>query len=104
MPMYVHLGGELCLSDKMIVGIFDFDEMTAAKRPDFIDFLSHAEKDNLLENIGGHLPLSVIVSLDKIYLSPLSVSSLLERLAQGHLYGDDDHLTNVRKPVSSKFS
>lgn len=78
--MYVHLGGELSLSDKWIVGIFDLDQLTESARDENLHFLRNAEAVEKLENLGGNLPRSIILGMDRVYLSPLSVRTLEERI------------------------
>jgi hypothetical protein len=77
--MYVHIGGEYSVSDKLIVGIFDFDLTTLADS-ETINFLKFAEENNRIENVSPDLPRSFIVTLERIYISPISASTLRRRL------------------------
>lgn len=78
--MYVHIGGECTLSDQFILGIFDFDALTESAEASTLQFLNLAEKEGRLESIPGSLPLSVVLTLNKVYLSPLSPDVLQHRL------------------------
>ncbi len=79
--MYLHLGGSYTISDKWVIGIFDLDATTEAGSAT-IDFLKTAERDNRLEAITAELPRSFVVTLDKVYLSPIAAATLRKRLEQ----------------------
>lgn len=77
--MYIHVGGEYSLSDKYIVGIFDIDN-TTIQPSETINFLSRKEQDGLLEVVSPELPRSFIVTLDRVYVTPISPGTLRRRL------------------------
>lgn len=77
--MYVHIGGEYSVSDKFIVGVFDFDG-TTGPGSETIRFLKHAEKEDKIEVISQDLPRSFIVTLERVYLSPISATTIRHRL------------------------
>ena len=77
--MYLHLGGEYSISDRFIVGIFDMDSITP-KQTDTIRFLSEAENAGRVEYVSEEIPRSVVVSVDRVYFSPISTSTLRKRL------------------------
>ncbi len=77
--MYLHLGKSYTISAKYILGIFDFDAVTDAGSAT-IDFLENAEKNDQVDVISADLPRSIIVTLDRVYVSPIAASTLLERL------------------------
>lgn len=77
--MYIHIGGEYSIPGKMIVGIFDFDGITA-NNTDSLSFLKKAEQENRVENVSYDLPRSVIVAVDKTYLSPISPRTIRKRM------------------------
>jgi extracellular matrix regulatory protein B len=77
--MYVHIGGEYSVSDKFIIGIFDMDNTTV--RPSAtIDFLNQAEQEGRLEVVSQDIPRSFVVTLDRVYITPISPSTLRARL------------------------
>ncbi|MDD3930635.1 MAG: DUF370 domain-containing protein [Clostridiaceae bacterium] len=79
--MYLHLGGTYAISDKLIVGIFDIDQ-TTLKRSSTVSFLQKAEKNGQIEIISSDIPRSFIVTLEKIYLSPIASTTLRKRIGQ----------------------
>lgn len=78
--MYVHLGGEISVPADFIIGIFDFEKLSEDKPSDILKFLKKAEEDGKVENVPGSLPLSVVLCLDRVYLSPLSAGILYRRM------------------------
>jgi len=81
--MYVHVGGEYSISDRFIIGIFDMDSITP-KQTDMIRFLAEAEKAGHVEYVSEEIPRSVVVSVDRIYFSPISTATLRKRLLDMH--------------------
>lgn len=79
--MYIHIGGEYTLSDKWIVGIFDIDQ-TTTYGTDTTEFLSKQEKLGNLDLVSSDLPRSIVVTLDRVYLSPISAKTLVSRAYQ----------------------
>ncbi len=80
--MYVHVGGEYSISDRFIIGIFDLDSITPQQK-DTVHFLSKAEKDGRIEYISEDIPRSVILTLDRVYISPISVATIRKRISEG---------------------
>ena len=79
--MYVHVGGEYSISDRFIIGIFDLDSITPQQK-DTVHFLSKAEKDGRIEYISEDIPRSVILTLDRVYISPISVATIRKRISE----------------------
>jgi extracellular matrix regulatory protein B len=79
--MYIHIGGEYVISDKFVIGIFDFDG-TTVQPSETIGFLSKAEQAGRIEMVSQELPRSFVVTLDRIYVTPISPGTLHRRLAQ----------------------
>lgn len=77
--MYFHIGGESSVSDKFIVGIFDFESLTAASSL-AVEFIRRAESEGRVEIVSTEMPRSYVVTLDRIYLTPISVTTLRRRL------------------------
>lgn len=83
--MYLHLGQDISVNTKDIVGIFDLDTSTISKNTRA--FLSKAEKDGNVINITDELPKSFVVCDMKngksglyVYISQISTSTLLRRI------------------------
>ncbi|SHH78790.1 protein of unknown function [Sporobacter termitidis DSM 10068] len=79
--MYLHLGQDVVVPIKSVLGIFDLDNTTGSQITR--TFLKNAEKAGQIVNISDDLPKSFIVCSDdgqmKIYLSQLASSTLLKR-------------------------
>ena len=87
--MYVHLGADLSIPFHMIVGIFDLDSIPESAE-DTLAFMAQAEKDGRLDLLVPEVPRSLIVSLDRSYLSAVSAQTLRARCSdQKHLQYED---------------
>ena len=80
--MYLHLGQNTVITFDEIIGIFDLDNTTVAKKTR--DYLSAAQKEGRVIEVSNELPKSFIVCNDKsgkiiIYLSQISTTTLLKR-------------------------
>ncbi len=67
------------MSSRLIVGIFDFDAVTqegSATR----EFLRRAQEMDQLEPVSADLPRSFVVTVERVYLSPISAATLLRRV------------------------
>ncbi len=94
--MYLHLGDNYIIPTKDLIGIFDLDVVTvsAAGR----SYLQQAEKNGNLISVSENLPKSFVVcgvpSNFRVYISPISASTLVKRLSRTYLSGMDS-LTEV---------
>ena len=77
--MYVHIGGECSIPDRFLVGVFDLDATTEASL-DTRDFLSRAEREGRLDVLSADIPRSFVVTLDRVYLTPVAAATLRRRL------------------------
>ena len=79
--MFLHLGENVVVPIKDIIGIFDME--TTMYSSDTIQFLRMAEEDGFVDRITKNIAKSfVIAEVDKkskIYLSPISSSTLCKR-------------------------
>lgn len=79
--MYLHLGNNVIVRKKSVIGIFDMDNATYSKRTR--ETLSKVEQAGQLENAAGDIPKSFVVcslgSGQIYYLSQLSSATLLKR-------------------------
>ena len=87
--MYIHIGGEYSIPEKMIVGVFGFDEITDVNN-DNVKMLKKAETENRLENVSFDLPRSIIVTVERIYLSPISPRTIRKRIDVWNPSDQDD--------------
>ncbi len=77
--MYIHIGADLSLPAHWIVGIFDLDRVTPAGGT--ADYLRQAEEEGRLDWMTADIPRSLVVTVDRVYLSPVSTATLRSRLA-----------------------
>lgn len=79
--MYLHLGQDIVVKTKDIVGIFDLDTATISKSTR--KYLADAEKKGMVINVSPELPKSFVVCcLDgktQVYISQISSVTLLKR-------------------------
>ncbi len=79
--MYIHLGNEMVVNDKDIIGIFDLETTTISKHSR--KFLEASEKQKQVINVSYELPKSFIVTENKgnkkVYISQISTSTLEKR-------------------------
>ena len=79
--MYIHLGNEMVVNEKDIVGIFDLETTTISKHSR--KFLEIAEKQKQVMNVSYELPKSFIITnknnKNKVYISQISTSTLQKR-------------------------
>jgi len=80
--MFLHLGENVVVPIKDIIGIFDLK--TTMYSSDTSSFLRMAEEDGFVERISKeHQPKSFVIAevnkMSKIYLSPISSSTLTKR-------------------------
>jgi len=79
--MFLHLGENVVVPIKDIIGIFDIEATMYS--PDTSQFLRLAEEDGFIERIANDNPKSFIVAevnkMSKIYLSPISSATLTKR-------------------------
>lgn len=79
--MYIHIGGEYQLPRKLIIAIIDIEQTKSLDKGSINEvFLALAEKNDMVELIDVDLPKSIVITLEKVYLSPISASTLRRRL------------------------
>ena len=75
--MYLHIGEDVVVNTKSIIGVFDMDTSTVNKATR--DFLNLAEKNGKVTYVNYDLPKSFVLTNDGIYISPLNTSTILKR-------------------------
>ena len=79
--MFLHLGENVVVPLKDIIGIFDLNSATYGS--DTLQFLRLAEEDGFVERISNEKPKSCVIAeinkKSKIYYSPISSSTLTKR-------------------------
>ncbi len=79
--MLIHIGNDVVVNSKNIVGIFDIENTTTGKNTSKI--LEKATKENRVITVSFEMPKSFIVCMENgreiIYISQISVSTLRKR-------------------------
>ena len=80
--MYLHLGNDIVVNDKEIIGVFDIENTSISKHTK--DFLAFAEKEKRVINVSFEMPKSYIVcknseGTDIVYISQISAATLRKR-------------------------
>ena len=86
--MYLHLGRDIAVPRRSIIGIFDFDTATYGKRTR--EYLAAAEKEGVVLDISGEIPKSFVVCdhpyhRQIVYLSQLNSTTLQKRAESSQL-------------------
>lgn len=77
--MYIHIGNDVSLPDVFIVAVFDLDRSTEDSEL-CREFLLRSEKEGKLQWLGPEIPRAVIISMDRVYLTPVRAETIRERL------------------------
>lgn len=80
--MYLHIGNEIIVSDRNIIGIFDIENTSVSKFTR--DFLRKKQEEGRVVNVTNEIPKSFVVCQGKngretVYLSQLAASTLKKR-------------------------
>ncbi|GIP40652.1 DUF370 domain-containing protein [Paenibacillus sp. J31TS4] len=75
--MFIHLGGEKIIRAEELIAIFDLSIEKNSKISK--QFVTHAAKEKRIEVIGEEESKSLVVTLHKVYYSPISSSTLNKR-------------------------
>lgn len=79
--MYLHLGNDIVVHRREIVGIFDIENTSTGKITK--EFLSRAEKNHKVVNVSYEMPKSFIVCVKDneqiVYISQISCATLRKR-------------------------
>lgn len=82
--MYLHLGQDVVVSKKSVVGVFDLETTTISKLSR--EFLTAAQRRGEVVNISEELPKSYIICRKNgktiLYISQISTATLLRRSRQ----------------------
>ena len=76
--MYIHIGSDVSVDEKEIVGIFDIEKVTVHKYMN--DYLSHCQKKGKIYYVSLDMPKSIIVCTDMVYISNVSCLTLRKRM------------------------
>ncbi len=81
--MYLHLGSDVVILKRSVIGIFDLDTSTVSKHTR--NYLALAEREGRVVTVSQELPRSFVSAYEdgqvKVYVSQLSSQTLLRRYA-----------------------
>jgi len=79
--MYLHLGQDIVVRDGDVIGIFDLEKTSVAKRTR--EFLSNATRQSQVITVSYEMPKSFVVACHekqaKVYISQISTATLKKR-------------------------
>ena len=79
--MYLHLGNEVSVKAREIIGIFDLDNSTVSK--DTREFLARCETNDMVTNVSSDLPKSFVLCRYngelQVFISAISSETLKKR-------------------------
>ncbi len=82
--MYIHLGSNTAVNIKDVIAIIDMDKTTVSKNTR--DFLTYAQKNNMVINVSEELPKSAVIcnikGENKVYISQISPVTLHGRYSK----------------------
>ena len=86
--MLLHLGQDVMVAERDIIGIFDLDKCSYGKRTR--EYLAAAEKEGVVLDVSGEIPKSFVVCdhpyhRQIVYLSQLNSTTLQKRAESGNL-------------------
>lgn len=86
--MFLHLGNEVIINTKNLIGIFDIEKSSISKFTK--EYLNNAEKMRRIVNVSYELPKSFIVCLDEnfnetVYISQISTATLRKRFVKNDI-------------------
>jgi len=88
--MYLHLGKQVAVPFKNVIGIFDLDNSSVSKHTR--RYLEEAQKSGRVVNVSEELPRSFIICNEAgntlVYISQISSQTLLKR-AESNSYAEE---------------
>jgi len=77
--MYIHIGGDISVIRQDITAIVDLETVLPSQKS-VMEFINSEDDKNRLQYLTDDIPRSLVLTLDRTYLSPLSTSVLKRRL------------------------
>ncbi|HEY3314210.1 MAG TPA: extracellular matrix/biofilm biosynthesis regulator RemA family protein [Bacillota bacterium] len=85
--MLVHIGGEVVLRSREIIGVFDLQ--TVGDAPITKEFVDLARTEATIVDLSDGNAKSLVLTTDKVYLSTVSITTIRKRATVNP--GTDDH-------------
>lgn len=87
--MYLHVGGNIVVSMKRILGIFDYSLANSKINAEFLEVCYRDKKKIFVdENL---ITKSYIITDDEIYYSPIATVTLKKRVSKGGEFNFDNN-------------
>lgn len=87
--MYIHIGNDMAVRSRCIVGIFDFDTCSVDRRTR--EFLARAQREGRVVDVSQELPKSFVVTSEadgrRVYITNVSPATLAKRAAAKIMMG-----------------
>ncbi|MBM7095358.1 DUF370 domain-containing protein [Bacillus sp. H-16] len=96
--MFIHLGGDTVIRSKDVVAILDHQSRGLSQ--DNQDFLTNGKEQDHITQISPDLVKSVVITAERVYLSPIS-SLTLKRRANVAVDFDEDETEKAENKDSS---
>ena len=85
--MYLHLGRDVVVSSRSLVGVFDLDTTTVSRHTK--QFLRKAEEDNAVVLVAEDIPKSFVVCEENgertVYITQIAASTIWKRFRRGEI-------------------
>ncbi|MCT8136312.1 DUF370 domain-containing protein [Anaerobacillus sp. CMMVII] len=75
--MFIHLGGDTVIRSKDVIAILDRQVKETSETT--VEFLEFYQKEKKVEEIAKDMTKSIVITNEKVYLSPISSSTLKRR-------------------------
>lgn len=75
--MFIHLGGDTVIRSKDVIVILDRQAKETSETTE--KFLNNCEQSEQAEEISKGMTKSIVITTDKVYLSPISSTTLKRR-------------------------
>lgn len=97
--MFIHLGGDVAITGDEFIAVID---ISAIRRTPTIDeYLTAARAKGTLVDLSDGIPKAIVITRDKVYLSPISPVTL-KRRAEGLVAVTGDYFTDDSETGDSK--
>ncbi len=74
--MFIHLGGDTVIRSKDVIAILDRQVETSETTGEFLTYYHQQDK---VEEIAKEMTKSIVITAEKVYLSPISSTTLKRR-------------------------
>ncbi len=76
--MYIHIGGNISVDEKDIIGVFDIEKTSVNK--DVNEYLSRLQKQGKIYYVSYEMPKSFVVCKKLVYVTNVSVMTIKKRM------------------------